>query len=815
MRLRALDLHLTLVLGMLVAQGAAAKPEFADAAATRFGGAQLGFFDAFLVAKPPTLEQPAKSLVASALLARSQAGKPPLDPITLTGNPEVSAETWLTYAESLYASGQYEPARQALANIPEGQRRANARIDGLLIRLALRGVGKPVATEITAETDPYVALNLILATLKSAEPSVTIDRLERIAKKKANPADVRQRARLWMSLLLAQAGEKKDALSALAEIEADTPLLADAFLAYGRINEDIHPSALAAMLERIEARAPESAAAWEMREALVRALQKRGALAQSNEIILESTASINATLDRLSHHIESLGRGGDPAPLVTLLPEDIGSRVSALLQRRAGLLKGADLLEKWRPHLDSYYDRLQDNPAQFADEIRDTFTQLDKARDIKNKVKLNELFGLALNNLVGSPPNPDDAYRLFFGLTRWEFGFEYPETWRPAQELTAEPKRRRGRDRDAQQRREEDDKELLPEALEHANRLFATINSKLSTMPGYLFYAEAERARTISARNKGQKLAVEQLIPKLDGAIRSEVVRGLKERKRLAQLWLNRFGFYSTTLFGQNKAAGEQPYYDLKQRLTLKKGDSLTESIEAISGKPDKRKASEVEAVVVWHALKRIIDDGETPTIRGDALRLRAPLGVALFEAQMVPSAETAVNDYTELLRKYPELIDRADTLYQLARAQDLAQRPDTSLATLLTFVKDFPRDPRVNEARFRIGEIQFNLSEYGYAKAAYDAIIRAGENRYSEQAEYKLGWALFKLGDYGDALPKFISVIDRGASGARATDAHAQERVKDTFRAVTLAFAYLNGAADVEAFFAKAGSSPYVADIY
>lgn len=816
MRRRLLDLSVLFALSALAPQGATAKVEFGDAAVSRYGPAQLGYFSAFMMAKPATAEQPAKSLVASALLSKSPSPKPPLDITVIARNPELSAEAWLSYAESLYAGGQYALAEQALANVPENHRRSlSPRFPSLQVRLALRGNGKLPAVQFSSETDAQLALNLVLALFKPTEVATTLNRLKQVGNNKANSAAVRHRARIWMALLHLHEDEKRDAVRALSDIEGDTPLLVDTLLAYLRINDEVHPSALAAIAQRLDAAAPESSAAWETRERLVGALQKRGAVAQSGDVARQTLAELSAALARLNEHIAALGQQADATSYLAMLPEENRRRAAALIQRKTGLLKALELLQAWRPHMDSYSSRLQGNAAQFADEIRDTFAVMNKS-DAKNPAKLNELFSLALSNLVGNPPDENVAFRMFFGLAQWEFGFEYPEDWRPAQELDNEPPRRRGRRaKDEMRRREAEDKQLLPEALEHANKLLSTINSRLSTMPGFLFYGEAERARSISARNATQVREIERMLPKLDDAIRSEVVQGLKERRRVAQQWLNRFAFHAVALYANSKKPGEQPYFELRKRLSTAKDDSVIEDIEAIGGGAEKQKAGELNVVPVWEALKPVAVEGERREIRADALRLRAQLGVALYEAQAISSAEPAANDYRELLRQYADLVDRAEVSYQLARAEDLAQHVDESLATLLDFVKTYPKDPRANEARFRIGEIQFSLSEYGFAKAAYESIIREGESRYQEQAQYKLGWTLFKLGDYRDALPKFIAVVDRALAGQKANDSHAQERVKDTFRAVTLIFSYLNGASDIELYFQTAGTRPYVVGIY
>jgi len=814
-------LPLALLLGLLLVPGPDARADFADAAVGLHGTAQLDFLNAVLAAKPKGAEQPARSLVSSFLYANSVELKPPMDLSSLARDVALAGEAWMAHAESLYSQEQFAQAGEALSRIPEGYRRnAAARVESLQVRLALRGVGKPPGPQAATATDLLLPLNLALASLRAGDRAGGIRQLKVLLANAANPAEMRHRASLWLALLFSEVSDQREVLQALSAIDASTPILADALLAYVRIFNDIHPSAASAIVHEIAARAPESPLLWEAREYLSRALLGKGASTQAMEVALETIAAASATLTRLDQQLAGAEQqsAAELTALLPMIPDGRRQRVLVLREHKENLLKAAALLKAWRPHVDAYQDRLQRSPSQFAADIRSAFSAAGAGEDGKARGKLGTdgLFLLSLNNLVGAPPNRDTAYRLFFGLAQWEFGVEYPDMWRPAIEYAGEAVRENSRrQRRDQMRREKQDQDLLTDALEHVNKLAEKVNTKVGKLPGFVFEGMAREARSIAERNRAQLVEIERILPLIDNAARGEVVAGLQERRMHTQQWLNRLAFRASALYTRSSGATEQAHFDLGKRLSRAPGTSLTQSIQAVNSGPEKRQARDLPVLAAWQAVKPLIQDGVTREIRADALRLRAHLTVALHEAQAIPSAEEAIGAYQTLLRDYGDLVDRADVTYQLARAQDLAQHPEQSLATLSDFVKSHRDDPRSLEAWFRIGESHFALGDYTLARTAYQSVLRGDASRYGDQAEYKLAWAMFKQGEYRDALPRFMAVIDRGYGTAETPDRQREQRLRDTFRAVSLTFSYLDGAPDVERFFAKAGARAYTPDIY
>ncbi|MAT82757.1 MAG: hypothetical protein CMD39_00530 [Gammaproteobacteria bacterium] len=159
---------------------------------------------------------------------------------------------------------------------------------------------------------------------------------------------------------------------------------------------------------------------------------------------------------------------------------------------------------------------------------------------------------------------------------------------------------------------------------------------------------------------------------------------------------------------------------------------------------------------------------------------------------------------YEAAISMYESLLDQAEgdnqdqILYQLARAHDLAGRPDRSLYYLDRLIADHPDSRYRVEARFRRGEIAFSQERYGDAESDYGYVVAQGpDTPYWQNANYMRGWSQFKRSDLEAGLQSFFAVIDTlvadGDDGSlAATD---RELLDDSFRVVTLALGYLDGA--------------------
>ncbi len=194
------------------------------------------------------------------------------------------------------------------------------------------------------------------------------------------------------------------------------------------------------------------------------------------------------------------------------------------------------------------------------------------------------------------------------------------------------------------------------------------------------------------------------------------------------------------------------------------------------------------------------------PRMEAEALRRLADLELefaeeALIEREQLPAGnefDDAIALYQSLLVRHPDDPGHDRVLYQLARAQENANRESEALATLDRLVAAFPESAYLSEAQFRRGEMLFRARRYGNAERAYEAVLALGEgNRYFAPALYKHGWALFKQSLHEESLASFFDLLDHqlikdGALRDTKKLGKAQrELVEDSLRAVSISLSY------------------------
>jgi cellulose synthase operon protein C len=805
---------LVFVAAFVVRGAVAAAPEFDLPGTLQYGATQREFIEALLGAKTDPPNQSVKSLVTSHDGIASVSERPPMDLGITARDARLASEAWLRYGEALYAGGQYAAAAQALEKVDDAYRQANAEtVTPLLAKLAMRGFRKTPVLTMTGAATPDGELRLVLLQMRSTSPQAVASRLRAIAA--GPPTEHRDRAIIWGALLAAEQGNAADALASLGKVDGASRLAVDAMLAWLRVKKDASPEQVSAIARLILAASGPSPAAWEAQDRLLQSLRAQGAIADSAERSLDAVTTINAFLDTLQREIQRLQEAPVPALVdsVGKLPDERRYRVEALLRQKPALLAMAQQTAAWRPFMAGYQERLQRDRLRFADELSAEIER-NRNRTKQDAAGLNTLFHLELSKLIGRPPDAATAYRIFFGVTQWELGYEYPDTWRPESGKVLKGDERRKK-REEARKRERDDKKYLPLTIGHAKKLGEKFQQRLAKVPKLTYEGMAEEAGDMIAAGVRIEKEVAAMLPMIDEAIRREFIGAVGDRKRVAQQWLVRFAAQALSDNAQLGGRGEQAHFSLDKTLAPRAGEPVLRSIEAIQTLPGRRTAEELKLTGVRDALQPLSREGETREVRADAHRLRAQLTVALYEAQQIASAVEAIDHYATLLKDYGDLVDVADTTYQLARAEDLSARLEQSLATLETFVRRFPADSRVGEASFRIAETQFALSEYGKAKSGYESVIRGGDRRYLDQAEYKLAWTDFKLGDFRAALPRFVSVIDRGYGAQQVDDVTRRNRMQDAFRALSLTFSNLEGPAEVERYFSGKGRRPYVGSVY
>ena len=178
-----------------------------------------------------------------------------------------------------------------------------------------------------------------------------------------------------------------------------------------------------------------------------------------------------------------------------------------------------------------------------------------------------------------------------------------------------------------------------------------------------------------------------------------------------------------------------------------------------------------------------------------------------------------AIRVYKELLESHPDYAGNDQVLYQLARAYEQSGDYLQALQTLGRLAESYPNAKFIVEVQFRRGELLFVTNQHEDAERAYSAVLEFGDTSlFYERALYKQGWALFKLSRYKPALNSFVRLLDRKFTDEASQDSRKpsdREFIEDTFRVVTLGFAYLGGEKAITKYFKRAGSRPYEANAY
>jgi len=224
----------------------------------------------------------------------------------------------------------------------------------------------------------------------------------------------------------------------------------------------------------------------------------------------------------------------------------------------------------------------------------------------------------------------------------------------------------------------------------------------------------------------------------------------------------------------------------------------------------------------------------DDPELRAEAMRRLGDLELEATEAeQLAQNIEeldssgygTAVSLYQQLLEAYPDYRRNDTVLYQLARAYEVSGQTDEALEVLDELVLRYRDTPLIDEVAFRRGEMLFLRKRYNESEAAYQVVIRFGEeSRFYQQSLYKLGWSQFKLAWHEDSLTPFFELLDRkigdveieyGEQQLQSLKRAERELVDDTFRVLSISFSYMECADSINTFLASRGNPHYSYVIY
>lgn len=182
--------------------------------------------------------------------------------------------------------------------------------------------------------------------------------------------------------------------------------------------------------------------------------------------------------------------------------------------------------------------------------------------------------------------------------------------------------------------------------------------------------------------------------------------------------------------------------------------------------------------------------------------------------------AVEAITLYKKLLAKYPNYERNDQVLYQLSRAYEESGQIDEAMSVMNTIAKNYPTSHYLDEVQFRRGEHFFTHKKFLDAEDAYKSIVAMGPGSfYFELALYKLGWTFYKQELYEESLHRFVALLDykvkTGYDFEHAKATQDQERIADTFGAISLAFSNLGGSDALIDYFQKYGKRSYEVNIY
>ncbi len=121
-----------------------------------------------------------------------------------------------------------------------------------------------------------------------------------------------------------------------------------------------------------------------------------------------------------------------------------------------------------------------------------------------------------------------------------------------------------------------------------------------------------------------------------------------------------------------------------------------------------------------------------------------------------------------------------------------------TAYYTRLT--KEYPRSPFVTEANFALGEYYFENEKWAQAKGHYDQVYKFKRHRLHNFSMYKIGWCQFRMGQYNAALKTMEALVRQSRDQSQAVDADGKRINKGKLEA--------EGLRDIVLFYGEAGDA-------
>ncbi len=738
-------------------------------------------------------------------------------PLGLPDLPGGREEALLGLAEAQIAEGRYGDAERTLGALgAELDDRQRLRVEILSLKLQLSQEGRlpprgseeargKTLREWVAERD----FNRVLYHLRSGRNDLAAAELIVLVQSGSRQLDpVVEQALLWLAGMRIREGNLVEAEGLLKVVRPNSPLQVEAMLLKARILVQRRDAGeLLLLLERLAEMPGSDAAAEEVSAQLIRLLEDEGWVAQSYFYAVREGQELERKISALDdiirriqapRELDALLEGrmkvadGLAARLVEI-PND--ARLLRLLKARSRLANLDSALVSWERFARSYDQLLQQDPEVLAKQVRDLVKRPRRApargEGLTPEDKLREILEAEMRAVFGDAPSRELRNRLLNGLSQWHLG-KKQTVGSASATIDAGRLGHVIRDvRDLRKRKEEQ-------------------TTRLGSKP-----YEGMRAWSAELGRESQEMRkrLQAMQPRIQQGLRARAVELLWAERGRLENWAYHAAHTAARLRERFYQHESQPWWAVVRERQTKAPGGETLRVMKVSRTVNYPSFDGVERLL-RNLMKSAHDEG----MRISAQELLANYSVQMIERENRTNHEEVIGWYRELLAKYPERVAADEVLYQLARLHDLRGDQARYLGVLDRLAKEYPHFKHGAEVEFRRAELLFSTGEYDRARTAYiSALDIGGESAFAQQSRFKLGWSSFKLGEYREALPRFARIIDtvdrRGPRG-QLSEAD-RDMLQETFRAMSLIFSYLKGAASINEFFASYGARPYAADIY
>jgi TolA-binding protein len=122
-----------------------------------------------------------------------------------------------------------------------------------------------------------------------------------------------------------------------------------------------------------------------------------------------------------------------------------------------------------------------------------------------------------------------------------------------------------------------------------------------------------------------------------------------------------------------------------------------------------------------------------------------------------------SMQDYFSLLEKFPQSAIVPAVYYSLAWCYSDMSKPEMAVAQMETLAVNFPQSQYTPQAWMFVGEYLFDHDNLEKAVKAYQNVMKYPDNKWFDDALYKLAWTQYRLSNPEKAISSFLALVDLG----------------------------------------------------